>query len=130
MAEWVEVDPWWKNFGPTQEDNGCGSMSFPQTVTLSENQNALCFNFVPALNSYIKTVIQEKEVVLEPKQPYVREIASCDFLLELNYENENESNSLTLKIENKESKFVEVRIKDKIVEFETNEEELYNRGKM
>ncbi|MER0466069.1 hypothetical protein ABR330_05185 [Bacillus cabrialesii subsp. cabrialesii] len=91
MAEWVEVDPWWKNFGPTQEDNGCGSMSFPQTVTLSENQNALCFNFVPALNSYIKTVIQEKEVVLEPKQPYVREIASCDFLLELNYENENES---------------------------------------
>lgn len=116
--EWM---PWWKNFGPTAEDNWCGSMSFPQVVTLSQNKDALCFDFISTLNNYFEKNIKEQEVILEPNKPYIKELKSCDFLLDLNYENIKNNNILSLKIENNIGDFVVIKIKHEVIEIESND---------
>lgn len=100
--------PWWKGFGPTSEDNWCGSMSLPRVVNLNENgslsfkpielksnQGKELYNINDQKNGVNQSIIVED---LPPNFEALLSFSSLKSSVEIEIENES-GRKLTLTLE-------------------------------
>ena len=79
--------PWWKDFGPTEIDGWCGSMSLPKVMRL-DKENNLCLFPIEELKKYEADILLFKDKKTNQKKQLLTNQVNESFVLKV-YRNPN-----------------------------------------